>query len=233
MDNKFNILIFNKDRKQGESMREQLKFMGQKVQAFDSENEAYHAFAFDKFNICIIQYHPLEKGVHTLSNLIRGADNPIPIIYLLDQPSREDLHLLFSLEADDVIRIPFDYDVLLARIKAILRRYEPESKQTAKNFHFGKFKFESQKQLLKVEDRVIKLTTKESELLHLLCLHGNDVVDRSYILHIIWKSDNYFNARSMDVYITKLRKILQEDPLIKIINYHGKGYKLSTHGNDE
>ena len=129
---------------------------------------------------------------------------------------------------DDVIRKPLDTDILQARIKAVQSRYQPQRKKEVRTYIFGKFKFDLQKQILSIEGKTTKLTTKEADLLTLLCQHANNMVDRMHALQIIWRSDNYFSARSMDVYITKLRKLLQDDPTIKIINVHGKGYKLST-----
>mgnify|MGYP000859304405 CR=1 FL=1 len=123
-------------------------------------------------------------------------------------------------------------NILQARIKAVQSRYQPQRKKEVRTYIFGKFKFDLQKQILSIEGKTTKLTTKEADLLTLLCQHANNMVDRMHALQIIWRSDNYFSARSMDVYITKLRKLLQDDPTIKIINVHGKGYKLSTREND-
>ena len=164
--------------------------------------------------------------------MIKSSDNIIPIIFLCEHPTREEIALLFSFHADDVIRLPLDSDILQARIKAIQNRYRPQNDKEVKIYLFGKFKFDLQKQLLSIDGKTTKLTTKEADLLTLLCQHANNMVDRMYALKVIWKSDNYFSARSMDVYITKLRKLLQDDPTIKIINVHGKGYKLSTHEDD-
>jgi DNA-binding response OmpR family regulator len=114
---------------------------------------------------------------------------------------------------------------LLLRIEAILRRMKGTvANQTI--FQIGKFKFDTQKQQLGSIDNVVKLTTKESELLKLLCNNANKVLERNLALRTIWVDDNYFNARSMDVYITKLRKLLKDDPSVEILNVHGKGYKL-------
>lgn len=116
--------------------------------------------------------------------------------------------------------------------EAAYEGYQPQRKKEVRTYIFGKFKFDLQKQILSIEGKTTKLTTKEADLLTLLCQHANNMVDRMHALQIIWRSDNYFSARSMDVYITKLRKLLQDDPTIKIINVHGKGYKLSTREND-
>ena len=115
---------------------------------------------------------------------------------------------------------------LVFRIEAILRRVKGKKGKEITMYKIGKFTFDTQKQVLMVDDKVTKLTTKESELLSLLCAHVNEILERNFALKTIWIDDNYFNARSMDVYITKLRKHLKDDPSIEIINIHGKGYKL-------
>ena len=115
---------------------------------------------------------------------------------------------------------------LVLRIEAILRRVKGKKLKEATTYNLGKFVFDTQKQTLSIGNNTTKLTTKESELLSLLCTHMNEILERNFALKTIWIDDNYFNARSMDVYITKLRKLLKEDPQIEIINIHGKGYKL-------
>ena len=114
------------------------------------------------------------------------------------------------------------------RIEAILRRVKGKKTRENTIYHIGRFTFDTQKQLLSIGDKQTKLTTKENELLALLCAHANEILQRDYALKTIWIDDNYFNARSMDVYITKLRKHLKEDDQIEIINIHGRGYKLIT-----
>ena len=120
---------------------------------------------------------------------------------------------------------PFSMVELLFRIEVILRRIKNNT-QIQDEYSVGKFNFNVKKRLLSTDNNVIKLTTKESDLLRVLCENMNKVLERDYALKAIWRDDNYFNARSMDVYITKLRKHLKEDPSIQIINVHGKGYKL-------
>jgi len=132
----------------------------------------------------------------------------------------------FKIGADDYMTKPFSMEELLLRIEAILRRVKGKKSKEGVIYKMGKFIFDTQKQLLILGDEVTKLTTKESELLSLLCAHANDILERNHALKTIWIDDNYFNARSMDVYITKLRKHLKADPSIEIINIHGKGYKI-------
>ena len=151
----------------------------------------------------------------------------VPIIMLSAKSEDVDKILGLNIGADDYITKPFSMEELLLRIEAVLRRstgLKPEDEQEI--FKIGKLTFNSKKQTLFDGEEEQKLTTKESELLRLLCLNVNKVLERNYALKNIWADDNYFNARSMDVYITKLRKHLKKDPSVEIINVHGKGYKL-------
>jgi DNA-binding response OmpR family regulator len=140
---------------------------------------------------------------------------------------KEDVLQGFKIGADDYLTKPFSMEELIMRIEAILRRTGGEV-PVLDVYKLGKYTFDTQKQQLVFADNgeVIKLTTKESELLKLLCTNANKVLERNVALKTIWVDDNYFNARSMDVYITKLRKHLKDDPSVEILNVHGKGYKL-------
>jgi DNA-binding response OmpR family regulator len=139
---------------------------------------------------------------------------------------KDDVLEGFSSGADDYLTKPFSMEELIFRIEAILRRTQNRNNMEQKVFQLAGYIFDSEKQTLTYNDRVQKLTTKESELLRLLCLHKNSVLERNFALKAIWSDDNYYNARSMDVYITKLRKYLKEEPAIQILNIHGKGFKL-------
>ena len=229
MNDSFNILIFSKDYNQGTTIQDSIKAAGYDSQVFDQEEAAYEGFLSRNFTLCIIDHDMDRKETRTLAAMIKSSENIIPVIFLCEHPTREEIALLFSFHADDVIRKPLDAGILQARLKAIQHRYRTQNKKEVKIYLFGKFKFDLSKQLLSIEDKTTKLTTKEADLLTLLCQHANNMIERMYALQVIWKSDNYFSARSMDVYITKLRKLLQDDPTIKIINVHGRGYKLSTH----
>ena len=229
MNDSFNILIFSKDYNQGTTIQDSIKAAGYDSQVFDQEEAAYEGFLSRNFTLCIIDHDMDRKETRTLAAMIKSSENIIPVIFLCEHPTREEIALLFSFHADDVIRKPLDAEILQTHIKAIQNRYRPQNKKEVKIYLFGKFKFDLSKQLLSIEDKTTKLTTKEADLLTLLCQHANNMIERMYALQVIWKSDNYFSARSMDVYITKLRKLLQDDPTIKIINVHGRGYKLSTH----
>jgi DNA-binding response OmpR family regulator len=139
---------------------------------------------------------------------------------------KEDVIEGFRIGADDYMTKPFSMEELIFRIEAILRRTMGEADNTQVVFKLGRFTFDARKQTLSDVNDSTKLTTKESELLRLLCVNANKVLERNYALKTIWVDDNYFNARSMDVYITKLRKHLKDEEGIEIINIHGKGYKL-------
>ena len=152
----------------------------------------------------------------------------VPIIMLSAKGEIFDKVLGLEIGADDYITKPFSMEELVFRIEAILRRVRGKKNKESSVYHIGRFTFDTQKQLLVIGDKQTKLTTKENELLALLCSHANEILQRDFALKTIWIDDNYFNARSMDVYITKLRKHLKEDDSIEIINIHGKGYKLIT-----
>ena len=232
MNDLFNILICSKDYNQGAIIQDYIKATGYNSQVFDQEKAAYEGLLSGNFTFCIIDHDIDTNETRTLAAMIKSSENIIPVVFLCEHPTREEIALLFSFHADDVIRKPIDADILQARIKAIQSRYRPQHKKEARVYLFGKFKFDLPKQLLSIEGKTTKLTTKEADLLTLLCQHANNMVERIHALQVIWKSDNYFSARSMDVYITKLRKLLQDDPTIKIINIHGRGYKLSTREDD-
>lgn len=170
---------------------------------------------------------PIKDGF-TVAKEIRTTDKRIPIIFLTAKSMKEDTLKGFDIGADDYITKPFSMEELLVRVNAILRRTEKgrSEAQNQKVFELGDFQFDYERQLLKNGSAEQKLTTKENELLYLLCLNKNGVLERNYALNSIWGDDNYFNGRSMDVYIAKLRKHLKPDESIEIINIHGKGFKL-------
>ena len=169
---------------------------------------------------------PDMEGVEVIKKIRTWSNMPIIVI----SARSEDTDKIEALDAgaDDYITKPFSMEELTFRIEAILRRVRGKKNKESSIYKIGKFTFDTQKQILSTPDKQTKLTTKESELLGLLCAHANEILQRDFALKTIWIDDNYFNARSMDVYITKLRKHLKEDESIEIINIHGKGYKLIT-----
>jgi len=189
--------------------------------------QALDAFSKSTFNICILDIMMPEMDGITLAKEIRLSDRKIPIIFLTAKNQQEDIIEGFISGADDYITKPFSMEELLYRIEAVLRRVSGTQiavKETP--YIIGSFTFDPLKQILSHKDGIIRLTTKESELLDILYRHRNELLERNYALKTIWIDDNYFNARSMDVYISKLRRYLNQDPSLKILNVHGKGYKL-------
>ena len=228
MEENLKILLCEDDENLGMLLREYLQAKGYEAVLCPDGEAGYREFQKTKFDICVLDVMMPKKDGFSLAQDIRQQNAELPIIFLTAKTLKEDILEGFKIGADDYITKPFSMEELVMRIEAILRRVK--GKQTRENtiYHIGRFTFDTQKQLLSIGDKQTKLTTKENELLALLCAHANEILQRDYALKTIWIDDNYFNARSMDVYITKLRKHLKEDDQIEIINIHGRGYKLIT-----
>ena len=222
---KHKILLAEDDSNLGVLLCEYLQAKDYAADLAHDGEEAYNMFINDKYDLCIFDVMMPKKDGFTLAKEVRMANVEVPIVFLTARNVKEDILQGFKLGADDYLTKPFSMEELIMRIEAILRRTSGES-PVLDVYKLGRFKFDTQKQQLIDGDSVIKLTTKESELLKLLCTNANKVLERNVALKTIWVDDNYFNARSMDVYITKLRKHLKDDPSVEIINVHGKGYKL-------
>ncbi len=226
MDEKLKILLCEDDENLGMLLREYLKAKGYQAVLCQDGEVGYREFAKGKFDIAVLDVMMPKKDGFTLAQEIRQANTEIPIIFLTARALKDDILEGFKIGADDYITKPFSMEELVLRIEAILRRVHGKKAKDATVFRIGRFVFDAQKQLLTIGEKQTKLTTKENELLALLCAHSNEILQRDFALKTIWIDDNYFNARSMDVYITKLRKHLKDDDQIEIINIHGKGYKL-------
>ena len=226
MEEKLKILLCEDDENLGMLLREYLQAKGYDADLCPDGEEGYKAFLKNKYDLCVLDVMMPKKDGFTLAQEIRSVNSDIPIIFLTAKTLKEDLFEGFRNGADDYITKPFSMEELIFRIEAILRRIKGKKTKETTFYKIGKFTFDTQKQVLTIDGNSTKLTTKESELLSLLCAHANEILQRDFALKTIWIDDNYFNARSMDVYITKLRKHLKEDPSIEIINIHGKGYKL-------
>jgi DNA-binding response OmpR family regulator len=227
---KISILLAEDDRNLGNLLREYLEAKGHHVALAANGKEAYDLFAKERFDLCLLDVMMPVKDGFTLAREIRSSDNNIPIVFLTAKSMKEDAIEGFTAGADDYITKPFSMEELLLRITAILRRVKNQTlKQNEQNeFKIGKYKFNSTDRRLEMKGKIVELTTKESDLLKLLCLNSNDVLDRNFALRSVWHNDSYFSARSMDVYIAKLRKYLKEDPKVEILNIHGRGFKLLT-----
>jgi two-component system OmpR family response regulator len=227
---KIKVLLVEDDPNLGSLLKEYLEAKGYSTTLAVNGKQGYDVFSKDKFGICILDVMMPIKDGFTLAKEIRAIDTNIPIVFLTAKSMKEDAIEGFTVGADDYITKPFSMEELLMRIKAILRRTENKSVKNSDkdDFKIGNYKFDYKHQVLDLNNKQHKLTTKEAELLKLLCLHENDVLDRNFALKSIWHDDNYFNGRSMDVYIAKLRKYLKEDAAVELINVHGKGFKLLT-----
>ena len=226
MDEKLRILLCEDDENLGMLTREYLQAKGFNADLYADGESGYKAFLKGKYDICVFDIMMPKKDGFQLAQEVRTVNSEVPIIFLTAKTLKEDILEGFKIGADDYITKPFSMEELVMRIEAILRRVKGKKAKEVTMYKIGKFTFDTQKQVLIADDKPEKLTTKESELLSLLCAHVNEILERNFALKTIWIDDNYFNARSMDVYITKLRKHLKADPSIEIINIHGKGYKL-------
>lgn len=220
------VLLAEDDENLGSLLQEYLQAKNYETDWLTDGEKAFRAFEKNHYDICILDVMMPVKDGFTLASEIRLIDNDIPIIFLTAKSMKEDVLEGFTRGADDYISKPFSMEELIFRIEAILRRTKGGGEGTENCYKIGDFTFDTQKQMLTIGDRIQKLTTKETDLLKLLCNNKNRVLERNFALKAIWIDDNYFNARSMDVYITKLRKYLKTDPKVQIINVHGKGYKL-------
>ena len=228
MEENLKILLCEDDENLGMLLREYLQAKGYEATLCPDGEAGLLAFRSGNYSLCILDVMMPKKDGFELAKDIRSANAEIPIIFLTAKTLKEDILEGFKIGADDYITKPFSMEELVFRIEAILRRVRGKKNKESSTYRLGRFTFDTQKQLLTIGDKQTKLTTKENELLALLCSHANEILQRDFALKTIWIDDNYFNARSMDVYITKLRKHLKDDDQIEIINIHGKGYKLIT-----
>jgi DNA-binding response OmpR family regulator len=224
---KTKILLVEDDPNLGEILKEYLGVKGFEVTLCRDGEEGWNKYKKDYFQVCILDVMMPRKDGFTLGKEIRKVEENIPIIYLTAKNLKEDVIQGFRIGADDYITKPFSMEELLMRISAILRRTQNQSgKAPLKTYAFGAFVLHYDKQQLEGPEGVHKLTSKENELLRLLAASINETVSRSFALKQIWGDDSYFNARSMDVYLSKIRKLLKADGGVQIITLHGEGFKL-------
>jgi DNA-binding response OmpR family regulator len=224
---KTRILLAEDDENLGLLLREYLQAKGFDADLYKDGDKAYKGFMNNHYDICILDIMMPIKDGFTLAKDIKAVNSSMPILFLTAKSMKEDVLEGFSIGADDYMTKPFSIEELLVRIEAILRRTRNDPSASDQHlFQIGQYHFDATKQTLERLGNIRKLTTKESELLKFLCLNKNAILDRNLALKSIWIDDSYFNARSMDVYITKLRKYLVEDLNVEIINVRGKGFKL-------
>ncbi len=224
------ILLVEDDPNFGAILKDYLVLNDFDVTLARNGMEGFEKFKKDKFDLTILDVMMPYKDGFTLAKEIRDRNKEIPIIFLTAKTMKEDVLKGYKVGADDYLNKPFDSEVLLVKIRAIMQRKSSEVISESNNkfeFEIGKFHLNSKLRLLTLKGQEpIKLSPKENELLKMLALYENDLMPREIALTKIWRDDNYFTSRSMDVYIAKLRKYLKGDPNVEILNIHGEGFRL-------
>lgn len=225
---KLKILIAEDDPNLGQILSEYLEIKGLDTTLCQDGEEGLEKYNQSIFDLCILDVMMPKKDGFTLAKEIRAKNKHIPIIFLTAKSMKEDTIKGLKIGADDYMTKPFSMEVLLLRIQAVMRRVGSNNSidPNSSMFKVGKFEFDINKQELIFDGETTKLTTKESGLLKLLVVYKNKTLQRSIALNDVWGNDTYFNARSMDVYIAKLRKLLNSDDSLQILTVHGEGFKL-------
>lgn len=219
------ILLAEDDPNLGMLLSQFIRAKGYQCTLCNDGEEAYSSFTSNSYDFVILDVMMPKKDGFTVAKDIRGIDQEVPILFLTAKSMKDDKLKGFELGADDYLTKPFSMDELMARMNAILKR---TNKQEENHLHsINNFLFDYNTRILSFQGKEQKLTTKESELLKILSKNIGKEVDRNDMLKAVWGDDNYFNGRSMDVYITKLRKYLSLDDQVEIVNIHGKGFKLT------
>ena len=223
------ILLVEDDPNFGTVLKDYLAMNDYNVTHAKNGMEGFEKFKKDDYDLCILDVMMPYKDGFTLAKEIREKNAEVPIIFLTAKALKEDVMKGYKVGADDYLNKPFDSEVLLMKIKAIIQRKAVETVADSKQFEFeiGNFYLNSKLRFLTYnKEDTVKLSPKENELLRMLALHKNDLMPRELALTKIWRDDNYFTSRSMDVYIAKLRKCLSKDDNVEIVNIHGEGFRL-------
>ena len=226
------ILLVEDDQNFGDVLRSYLEMNDFTITLATDGEAGLMEYKKDKYDLCILDVMMPKKDGFTLGKEIREIDSSAPIIFLTAKALKEDVIEGFKIGADDYITKPFNSEELLYRVQAVLKRSQKaiNPREELKEFEFGKFHFNYPLRILTYFDNdtkdKAKLSPKESHLLRLFCIHKNEVLTRSKALTEIWEEDNYFTARSMDVFVTKLRKYISRDENLEIVNIHGNGFRL-------
>lgn len=221
------LLVAEDDLNLGTILKAYLMQKGFTVCLATDGQAALDTYQKEEVDACILDIMMPVKDGFTVAKEIRRVDKRTPIIFLTAKSLEADKLKGFEIGADDYVTKPFSMDELLARINATIRRSFDDSKPDKNLFTIGNLVFDYSHQTLVCGDEVRRLTMKECELLRMFAINFNQLVDRTSTLQKIWKDDSYFAARSMDVYITKLRKYLKMDPRVQIVNVHGVGFRLT------
>lgn len=228
MKTNYHIFLVEDDLSFGSVMKSYLELNDYQVTWVDDGKYALSKFRAGKYQICILDVMLPNVDGFTIGNEIRSIDKDIPMIFLTAKNLKEDILKGYQLGADDYITKPFDSEVLLCKISAIIKRQSIGPVREEVFFSIGSYQFDSKLRQVIRENQVQKLSPKEADLLKLLCQNLNELVPREMALRKIWGDDGYFTARSMDVFVTKLRKFLSDDPAVEIRNIHGSGFMLEV-----
>lgn len=221
------VLLLEDDANLGLILQEHLQLNGFEVTLCKNGEEGLAAFGVGKFDLCLVDVMMPKLDGFTFARTVRSQDGNIPLIFLTAKSLKEDKIEGFRIGCDDYLTKPFSMEELMLRISAVLRRLRPVSDSAEPaEFEIGSFHFDYTRQTLSSKEVQHRLTPKEADLLRLLCIHKNQTLEREVALREIWGDESYFSGRSMDVFISKLRKYLRDDPRVEIMGIHGKGFRL-------
>lgn len=226
MNNRKSLFFVEDDLSFGAVLKSYLEICNYSITWLHDGKHAVSAFRERTYDLCLLDVMLPNVDGFTIGKEIRAIDSRIPIIYLTAKSLKEDIITGYRLGADDYIVKPFDADVLIYKISALLKRSEGESVSN-QQYYIGKYIFDTRLREIKLDGVKQLLSPKEASLLQLLCEHKNELLPREVALKKIWGDDGYFTTRSMDVFITKLRKYFREDPTVEIRNIHGSGFILT------
>ena len=226
------LLVAEDDPNLGAILKAYLTQKGYTVYLVTDGQQALETYHQGGIDACVLDIMMPIKDGFTVAKEIRRIDKQIPLLFLTARNLEADKLKGFEIGADDYLTKPFSMEELLARLNATIRRSFNEERPDKNVFHIGNFVFDYVHQTLTLGNDVQRLTAKECDLLRIFAINFGQLVDRTTTLQKIWKDDSYFAARSMDVYITKLRKFLKGDPSVEIVNVHGVGFKLSNKGTE-
>lgn len=224
------ILLVEDDTTLNFIICDHLQEAGYQVTETGDGEKAFHIFVAEKFDLCLLDVMLPKLDGFSLARKIRATNQLVPILFLTAKSLPEDKINGFAVGADDYITKPFSMEELLMRIKVFLKRSQPFDNllQETKNCKVGQYDFYYDNLTLLHQNTCKTLTYKEAQLLKYFCEHSNTVLSRSEILKSVWGSDDYYLGRSLDVFISRLRKYLNNDPDIKIINLHGIGFRFNA-----
>ena len=228
MNNNYHIFLLEDDLSFGAVLKSYLELNDYSVTWVDDGKHAFDKFRNGKYHICILDVMLPNIDGFKVGSQIRSIDKNIPMVFLTAKSLKEDVLKGYNVGADDYITKPFDTEVLLCKINAIIKRQTTNTETGEVIFSIGSYVFDSKLRQIQRENSIQKLSPKEADLLKLLCQNQNELLPRETALRKIWGDDGYFTARSMDVFVTKLRKYIADDPNIEIRNIHGSGFWLDV-----